>query len=340
MQCLLQPGIPAPEFCLPAANLERPVTLTAHRGKVVLLLFLPAALSEELTAQLLQFQQGMGQHPTHSVVVMGISDAPRESLRSFAAQRGIEVALASDTESGRLVGTQYGVHSEDDMVRPTLFLIDEEGLIRRVYGPDPSGRLANPAAVGRALNSLSDTPKPAPITQDDWQFGSPRALVTLIEYSDYECSHCKAAHHVLKETLGTYEGKLLLVHRHYLLRRTHPHAQLAAEAAEAAGAQGRFWEMHGQLFEADLGLEREHLITRAQAIGLDMQRFVQDLGSRRFENIVNEKFRSAVREKVKFPPALFINRILLEGPRTKAEICARIDGLLACHAGVSDGPIA
>ncbi len=338
MQSLLEPGIPAPEFSLPAGNRESPVRLTAHRGSMVILLFFPAVPGKELAAQVVQFQQWMLQPPAHPVVMVGVSDAPRESLRRFAAQHGIEFALSSDSEPERLVASQYGVCSEGGLLCPTLFLIDEEGLIRRVYGPDPSGRLANPAAVGRTLNRLPDTPKPAPITQEDWQLGAPGARVTLIEYSDYECSPCRAAHHVLKEASGFYGDALLLVHRHYLLRHTHPHAQLAAEAAEAAGAQGRFWEMHDQLFGADLGLEREHLLARAQTIGLEMRRFVRDMDSRRFENIVNEKFRSAVRDKVRFPPALFLNRILLEGPRTQAEICARIDRLLACHPRVSDPP--
>jgi peroxiredoxin/protein-disulfide isomerase len=327
---LLQPGILAPDFCLPAANLDRPVTLAEHRGKMVLLLFLPEALTEELGAQLMQFQQRTGQRAMSPAVAIGISDAPREGLRIFAAQQGVEFALASDTDPGRPVGSRYGVRSEDGTVLPTAILIDEEGLIRRAYDPDLSGHLPNPAAVERALNKLGDTAKPAPITHEDWRLGPGEALVTLMEYSDYECPHCAEAYRLVRDVVATYGSDVLLVHRHYLLRRTHPHAQSAAEAAEAAGAQGKFWEMHAQLFEADLGLEREHLLIRAQAIGLDVPRFVQDLDFRRFEEVVNEKFQSAVRDKVKFPPALFINRIPVEGARAKAEICGRIDRLLAC----------
>jgi protein-disulfide isomerase len=328
---VLQPGILAPNFCLPAANLERPVTLAEQRGKMVLLLFLPDPLTDEVSAQLLQFQQRTGQRAASPAVAIGISDAPREALRSFAACGGIAFALANDSGPGRSVGSRYGVRSEDGALLPAAFLIDEEGLVRRAYDPDPSGRLPNPAAVERALNRLGDTPKPAPVTDDDWRLGPQHAPVTVIEYSDYECRLCTEAHHLLREVARIYGSSLLVVHRHYLLRRTHPHAQLAAEAAEAAGAQGRFWEMHAQLFEAPLGLEPEHLVARAQAIGLDVGRFVQDLESRRFETLVNEKFQAAVRDRVKFPPALFINRIPVEGARSHAEICARIDRLLACN---------
>jgi peroxiredoxin/protein-disulfide isomerase len=333
VQPILQPGILAPDFCLPAANVSDPVTLTGHRGTMVLLLFFPGALTEELSAQLVQYQQRTRPPATSPAVPIAISDASAELLRSFAAQGGIDFPLASEPDPGRPVGTRYGVRSEDGRLLATAFLIDEEGLIRRAYDPDPSGRLPNPAAVERALNKLSDTPKPAPITREDWRLGPDQALVTLIEYSDYECPHCAEAHRLVREVVGTYESTVLLVHRHYLLRHTHPHAQLAAEAAEAAGAQGKFWEMHRQLFEAPLALEREHFIARAQAIGLDVQRFAQDLDSRRFETLVNEKCRSAVRDKVKFPPALFINRIPVEGARTKAELSGRIDRLLACSAG-------
>jgi len=299
---------------------------------MVLLLFLPDALTEELGAQLVQFQARTGQSATSSAVAIGISDAPLEALRSFAVQRGVDLPLLTDSDPGRPVTRQYGVRSEDGRLLPAAFLIDEEGLIRRAYE-----RLPNPAAAERALNKLSDTPKPAPITHEDWSLGQEQASVTLIEYSDYECSHCAEAHRLVREVVGTYGCRVLLVHRHYLLRRTHPHAQAAAEAAEAAGAQGKFWEMHAQLFEADLGLEREHLIMRGQAIGLDVERFVRDLDSRRFENVVNERFQAAVRDRVKFPPALFINRIPVEGARTKAEICGRIDRLLACTAVSAEG---
>jgi peroxiredoxin len=330
MQRLLQPGVLAPDFHLRAGNRESSVALAEQRGKIVLLLFFPEDPSEELIAQLAQFQQRTGPAATAPAVTIGLSPASPEAVQGLAAAHALEFPLLSDADSARSVASRYGARSEGGAVLPAAFVIDEDGLIRRAYDAGSSGRLPSPAAVERGLNKLADTPKPAPITDADWRLGSPEAPVTLIEYGDYECPHCAQAHHLAQDAVRTYGAAILLVHRHYLLRRTHPHAQAAAEAADAAGAQGKFWEMHAQLFEAELGLEREHLIVRAHTIGLDVPRFVQDLDSRRFEAAVDAKFQSAVRDKVKFPPALFINRILLEGPRTREEICRRIDGLLAC----------
>lgn len=303
------------------------------------LFFFPFPCGEELAAQLARYQERVQGFAGQAAEVIGVSDAPEDSLRQLAGEKGIEFALLSDSQPAGGTASLYGVRSDDGAILPTLFVIDDEGLIRRVYEPGPDAGLPNPAMVARALNKLADTPKPAPVTEDDWQLGPRRAPVTLIAYSDYQCGHCAEAHCLLKEVLGEYRDKILLVHRHYLLRQTHPQAQLAAEAAEAAGAQGKFWEMHDQLFVAKLGLGREQLIKCAQEIGLDMQRFVHDLDSRRFENVVNEKFQLAVRNKVKFPPALFIDRIPLEGPRSKAEVCTRIDRLLACGPATSDARV-
>jgi protein-disulfide isomerase len=86
---------------------------------------------------------------------------------------------------------------------------------------------------------------------------------------------------LLKEVVPVYGDKLLWIHRHLPLRHSHPLAQGAAEAAEAAGAQGKFWDMHDRLFEAEGALEREQLITYAQDVGLEVDRFTHDLDNRR-----------------------------------------------------------
>jgi predicted DsbA family dithiol-disulfide isomerase len=88
--------------------------------------------------------------------------------------------------------------------------------------------------------------------------------------------------------------------------------------------------MHDCLFGAEGALERERLINYAQEIGLDVERFTDDLDSRRFQDAVNQDFKLAVSRKIKLPPQLFINSLSLEGPRTKDAICDRIENLLAC----------
>ncbi len=326
----LQPGTSAPDFLLPAAEPARSVSLVEHRGKRVMLLFFPFPCGEEVTAQLVRYQERVQGFGEQAALVIGVSDAPEDSLRRLAGERAVQFALLSDSCPAGATAGRYGARSEAGAVLPFLFLIDEEGLIRRVYEPNPGAGLPNPAMVARALNKLADTPKPAAVAEDDWQLGPREAGVVLIEYSDYQCGHCAELHDLLDQILPGYGRKVQLVHRHYLLRHSHPQAQVAAEAAEAAGAQGKFWEMHHRLFGNQLHLEREDLLRCAEEIGLEMIRFVADLDGRRYEAIVNEKFCRAVRDKVKFPPALFINRIPFEGPRTSETIRTRIDSLLAC----------
>jgi protein-disulfide isomerase len=88
--------------------------------------------------------------------------------------------------------------------------------------------------------------------------------VTIVEYGDYECPHCRAAHCVVNELLKHFDDQVRLVYRHFPLTKIHPHAQKAAEAAEAAGAQGKFWEMHDLLFERQDALDHAGLLANAR----------------------------------------------------------------------------
>ncbi len=299
-----------------------------------MLFFFPFPCGEDLSSRLVQYQERAAGFAERAAKLIGVSDAPEHSLRQVAREQGIEFPLLSDSGSPVTTARLYGVRSDDGVIMPALFIIDEEGLIRRVYEPGPDASLPHPATVARALNKLADTPKPGPVTEDDWRWGPREAPIVLIEYSDYQCARCAELHELLREILSSYGDRVMLVHRHYLLRHSHPQAQAAAEAAEAAGAQGKFWEMHHRLFGAQQRLEREQLVECAGKVGLDMDRFLSDLDGRRFEGVVNEKFRLAVSDKVKLPPALFINRIPFEGPRSGDAICARIDSLLDCMSQI------
>ncbi|HWU40151.1 MAG TPA: redoxin domain-containing protein, partial [Candidatus Acidoferrum sp.] len=293
----LQPGIHAPDFVLPSAEAAHGVSLAAQRGKNVVLLFFPFPCGEDLAAQLHGYQERLPGFAEQRAVVIGASNAPEDSLRQLARAKHIEFPLASDSEPAGATASLYGARSENGKDLAAVFIIDEEGLIRRVYELAPDATLPNPAMVARALNKLSDTPKPAPITGDDWRQGSREAPVILIEYSDYQCGRCAELHDLLDQVLPKYGDEVLLVHRHYLLRHSHPQAQEAAEAAEAAGAQGKFWEMHQRLFGAQQHLEREQLLKCGEEVGLDMDRFLTDLDGHRYEGVVNEKFRLAVADK-------------------------------------------
>jgi len=324
----LQPGIKAPDFTLPAANREGDVSLSRHQGQNVVLVFFPSSMDEALVEQLVKFQGKLADFEAQSATAIGISDASLNDLKRLSTERDITFPLLTDSNPPGAKASEYGVVSQDGAVLPTVFVADDQGLIRRVYEAAKYPNLPNPAMVVRALKKLADVPRPQPVTPDDWQLGPPDAPVVVIEYADYQCGPCREAYRLLRQIVPTYGDKILWIHRHLPLRHSHPLAQGAAEAAEAAGAQGRFWEMHDRLFEAEGALEREQLIDYARELGLDVERFTEDLDSRCHQDAVNQDFKAAVRNKIKLPPVLFMNGIPLDGPRTEEAIRARIEALL------------
>jgi len=148
-----------------------------------------------------------------------------------------------------------------------------------------------------------------PIQPDDHVEGDSEAIYTLVEYGDYECPECGRLFLILREIRSQLGAQLRIVFRHYPLSGLHVNAQLAAEAAEAAGAQGRFWEMHCHLFENQHALKSKDLIRYADKLSLDVKRFAYDLKHRTFEDVVRENFRRGVQNGVYGTPGLFINGV-------------------------------
>lgn len=146
-----------------------------------------------------------------------------------------------------------------------------------------------------------------PVAERDHVRGPASAPVTLVEYGDYECPHCGRAYPIVKQVQASMGRRLRFVFRNFPLRESHPHAQGAAEAAEAAGAQGKFWEMHDRLFERQFALEDASLMEYALELGLDVERFRQELEGRVYEPRVREDFRSGVMSGVNGTPTFFIN---------------------------------
>jgi len=146
-----------------------------------------------------------------------------------------------------------------------------------------------------------------PIRPEDHALGPDDAPYTLVEYGDYECPDCGRLYlilHDLQEELG---AKLRIVFRQYPLSGIHKHAQQAAEAAEAAGAQGRFWDMHALLFENQQALETRHLLNYAETLALDVDRFKHELKQGTYSDRVRADFRAGVQNGVAGTPGLFIN---------------------------------
>ncbi|MFK7984506.1 MAG: DsbA family protein [Sandaracinaceae bacterium] len=136
--------------------------------------------------------------------------------------------------------------------------------------------------------------------------GSPMASVTIVEFSDFECPYCGRAHPIVQQVLREFEGRVRVIFRNYPLS-AHPHALPAARAAVAAGNQDHFWEMHDLLFEHQRQLEEEDLLGYAEQLGLDMDRFGEDLASPETQARV-EADREMGRELgIEGTPSFFIN---------------------------------
>jgi diadenylate cyclase len=154
-----------------------------------------------------------------------------------------------------------------------------------------------------------------PVGDGDHAVGPATAAVTLVEYGDYECPYCGRMHPVVKEIRERLGNRLRFVFRHFPLDSVHPHARRAAEAAEAAASQGRFWEMHDLLYENQDDLGDEALRRYATRLGLDPARFEDDLEERAHAPRVREDRFGGERSGVEGTPTFFVNGVRYEGPR-------------------------
>jgi protein-disulfide isomerase len=152
-----------------------------------------------------------------------------------------------------------------------------------------------------------------PIHADDHVHGPESARYTLVEYGDYECPDCGRLFDIIRHLQSTLGDQLRIVYRHYPLSGIHPHALEAAEAAEAAGQQERFWEMHDLLFQNQSGLQRKNLIAYAESLKLDMDRIRRELKKKVYEDRVREDFRRGVQNGVYKTPGLFLNGVRHDG---------------------------
>jgi Na+/H+ antiporter NhaA len=160
--------------------------------------------------------------------------------------------------------------------------------------------------IGRTADDIPDLLQEVDPRRDHIR-GAPDAPVTLLEYGDFECPYCGQAEEVIRELLSSEGHDLRYVWRNLPLSDVHPNAQLAAEAAEAAGAQDRYWEMYDTLLSHQDALEPRDLIAYAERIGLDSERFKRDLRSRAHSSRVADDVASADESGVSGTPTFFIN---------------------------------
>jgi diadenylate cyclase len=152
-----------------------------------------------------------------------------------------------------------------------------------------------------------------PIGTRDHARGPKDAPVTLLKYGDYECPYCGEAHPVLKELQERVGQQVRFVFRHFPLDSAHPRARRAAQAAEAAASQGRFWEMHDLLYERQGELGEEDLMGYAAELGLDLRRFEEDLANDHHAWRIEEDRLGGDRAGVRGTPTLFVNGVRYTG---------------------------
>jgi protein-disulfide isomerase len=171
------------------------------------------------------------------------------------------------------------------------------------------------------------------LRRDDHVLGNPNAPVTLVEYGDFQCPDCARAHQTLNALRARFGDELCLVYRHLPLADKHPFAELTAEAAEAAGAQGMFWEMHDALFEYQALVDPDEVPSMAQGIGLDLDSFRDDMTSHRHRERVLDDAAHARALGATGTPAFFINGRRYDGKADAASLGQALQDALRNPAG-------
>jgi len=166
------------------------------------------------------------------------------------------------------------------------------------------------------------------IAEDDHVRGGSDAAVTLIEYGDFQCPYCARAHAALGELQRQHGDRLRLVYRHLPLSELHPDAQPLAEAAEAAGAQGKFWEMHDALFESQGMLDQDALAALASSLQIEAGRFRDELEGGRYRDQVLAQAEAGRVAGASGTPSFFINGERYHGDSDHASLAAAIKDAL------------
>jgi len=150
------------------------------------------------------------------------------------------------------------------------------------------------------------------------------APIALLEYGDYECPFCGEVQPIVGEIQRRLGDDLCFAFRHFPLTSVHPHAEHAAEAAEAAGEQAGFWPMHETLFANQDALDDKSLAQYAAALGLNEVRFIQEVVSGAHAERIQEDFKSGVRGGVNGTPCFFINGQRYDGARALEPLLAAV----------------
>jgi protein-disulfide isomerase len=149
-----------------------------------------------------------------------------------------------------------------------------------------------------------------PLSAADHLIGLPHAPVAVVEYGDFECPICHAIEPAVRQLLQTHAASVVFAFRHFPLEESHPHALMAAQAAEAAAAQGQFWPMHDLLLSNPQHLARKHLEGYAQSLHLDLARFRAELDDEIYRQRVREHQAGGTRSHLRATPGFFVNGVV------------------------------
>jgi protein-disulfide isomerase len=152
-----------------------------------------------------------------------------------------------------------------------------------------------------------------PVNKKDHVQGSSNALIELLEFGDFQCPHCGAAYPIIKEIQKASGKKLKFVFRNFPLSEAHPMALPAAIAAEAAGKQNQFWEMHDVIFENQMALSKTAVFKFAKMLSLNIPSFEKDLQDKSLAEKIEADFESGIKSGVNGTPSFFINGYKYEG---------------------------
>jgi protein-disulfide isomerase len=151
-----------------------------------------------------------------------------------------------------------------------------------------------------------------PVDATDHVLGAEDAAITVVEYGDFECPYCGQAAPGIQLMLKRYAGRVRFAYRHFLPEDLHPHALIAAEAAECAASQGAFWPMHHLLYRRQDRLSRPDLNAHARELRLDGALFKASMDARTHELRIREQARTGVQSGVRATPGIFVNAVLID----------------------------
>ncbi len=199
------------------------------------------------------------------------------------------------------------------------------GLILMIWGLAKFGTTSTPGVAGSLTGEIEIDPH---------RKGNPDAKITLVEYSDFQCPACAATYPILSQLAKDFPNDVQIIYRHFPLRQIHPNAQLAAQAAEAAALQGKFWDMHDVLFNTQVQWASEpnptdFFVQLASSIGLNTETFQNDLTSSDVKDAVNEDYASGTAVNIPGTPTIFLNGKQIPNPRSYDEFQATITAAIA-----------